>query len=344
MPASPLPFVRRLWPALALGALFAACSFPEHDFIPKDDFDKLKNGNSGGIGFGGFDAGGGTGLTGATGGSGGASGGASGTGGASGGSGGVDAGSGGAGGTGGTVPSCAGRCGQAGPVPGSIPSCYCESSCTGFANCCSDYDTVCGTGGTGGATGGTGGATGGTGGATGGTGGTGGATGGTGGGGCTTVLVNEVASTGPNGGFDEFVELFNYGTCTASLNGWSVKYSSSSGAAQDVKWTGGAAVSLAGGAYYVIAGPNFSGTPNATLSGSGLGDNGGIALFDAGDNRVDSVAYGSVSPTHPYIEGTAFADTPTSTKSASRTPNAKDTNDNSQDFTRLNRSPGALNL
>ena len=333
---------------------FAACSFPEHEFIPPDDFERLKNGSTGGSGltggtggfgnFGGVDAGsGGTGLTGGSGGTGGASGGTdAGSGGATGGSGGAT------GGTGGGTASCAGRCGQSGPVPGSNPACYRDSSCVGFANCCSDYGALCGTGGTGGATGGTGGATGGTGGATGGTGGatggTGGASGGTGGGsGCGTVLINEVASTGPAGGFDEYVELHNYGTCTASLTGWVLKYSSSSGASQDDKWTGGATDSLGPGGYFVIAGANFPGTKNASLSGAGLGDDGGVGLFDTKATKIDSVAYGSVQLTHPFIETTAFPDSPTSTKSASRSPNATDTNDNSKDFARVNRSPGAAN-
>jgi hypothetical protein len=326
---------------------FAACSFPEHEFIPPDEFEKLKNGSTGGTGltgatggfgaFGGVDAGsGGTGLTGGTGATGGSA-----TGGTDAGSGGATGGSGGAtGGTGGVTASCTGRCGQPGPVPGSNPACYCDSSCVGFANCCGDYASLCGTGGTGGATGGTGGATGGTGGATG---GTGGATGGTGGSGCGSVLVNEVASTGPSGGFDEYVELYNYGSCTASLTGWVIKYSSSSGASQDDKWTGGATDSLAPGAYFVVAGANFTGTKNGSLSGSGLGDDGGIGLFDTTKTKVDSVAYGSVLATHPFIEGAAFPDSPTSTKSASRSPNATDTNDNSKDFARVNRSPGASN-
>ncbi len=70
--------------------------------------------------------------------------------------------------------SCVGNCGFSDPTG----TCFCDTDCVSFGDCCSDYNTVCGgSGGSGGGgTGGTGG--GGTGGvATGGTGGTGGTTG-----------------------------------------------------------------------------------------------------------------------------------------------------------------------
>ena len=335
--------------ALAAFATVGGCSFPEHEFIPPGEFEKLKNGNLGGSGFDGGNTGGfgafggadsGSGGSGLTGGVGGATGG---TGGATGGTGGVGGGTGGA-------PSCAGRCGQPGPVPGSNPACYCDSSCQGFSNCCSDYATVCGAdAGTGGATGGTGGASGGAGGASGGTGGasggSGGATGGTGGAGCKTIVVNEVATTGPGGGFDEFVELYNYGSCTASLAGWKVKYSSSSGATQVDKWIGAGGDTLAAGAYWVIGGNNYTGAKNATLinPSSGLADKSGIGLFNPGAAKVDSVGYGGVSPSHPFVETSAFSQTGTATKSVGRSPNGADTNNNSADFMRVNRSPGAAN-
>ncbi len=334
----------RAAPALAGVAAAAGCSFPEHEFIPPGEFEKLKNGNSGGVGFdggtGAFGAFGGTSGTGGSGPTGGSGGVDSGTGGASGGTGGA------AGGTGG-APSCASRCGQSGPVPGSNPACYCDSSCEGFSNCCSDYATLCGSdAGTGGATGGTGGATGGTGGATGGTGGaTGGTGGGTGGAGCKTIVVNEVATTGPGGGFDEFVELYNYGSCTASLAGWKIVYASQSGSPQADKWIGAGGDTLAAGAYWVIGGNAFTGAKNATLlnPGSGLGNTSGIALFDPSAAKVDSVGYGGVSPSHPFVETSAFSQAGTATKSVGRSPNGKDTNNNSVDFMRVNRSPGAAN-
>ncbi len=40
-------------------------------------------------------------------------------------------------------PSCAEHCGDVSPVPGSAPSCYCDSSCTTYLDCCPDYEAVC---------------------------------------------------------------------------------------------------------------------------------------------------------------------------------------------------------
>jgi hypothetical protein len=66
-------FRSRLWQVAfgcALGAAVSFCGFPEHDFIPQSEFDKLKDGSAatGGIG-GSFGGGGGGGGGGGNGGS-----------------------------------------------------------------------------------------------------------------------------------------------------------------------------------------------------------------------------------------------------------------------------------
>ncbi|MBK7579442.1 MAG: hypothetical protein IPI67_04470 [Myxococcales bacterium] len=80
----------------------------------------------------------GTGGGGGTGGAGGAAG--------SGGSGnaGNTGGSGNTGNTGGSSGSCVGHCGSGTPVPGSSPSCYCDSYCTQNNDCCADKVAACG--------------------------------------------------------------------------------------------------------------------------------------------------------------------------------------------------------
>ncbi|MBX3128170.1 MAG: lamin tail domain-containing protein [Polyangiaceae bacterium] len=333
--------------ALGLAALLGTamglsngCSFPEHDFIPADEFDRLKNGSGGVGGNGGTPIGGFGGV--APGGSGGAQGGSAGS---AGGSAGADSGVGGtgvggtgvggSGGSGGAPGSCVGRCGQPGSVPGSSPPCWCDSACSAFKNCCADHDVACaGTGGTGGATGGTGGATGGTGGATGGTGG--------GGGTCNDVVINEVSSTGLTAS-DEYVELLNRGSCTVNLSGWSLRYVPSAGGNFSTRWTGAAGDSLPPGGYWILGGSGYAGVKNATLS-SGIADQAGVALLDPAAIKLDSVAWGaSVAAAHPYIETSAFPSTLTATTTASRLPNGVDTNDNSLDFKLGVRTPGAVN-
>lgn len=43
-----------------------------------------------------------------------------------------------------TPNSCQGFCGASNPVPGSSPSCYCDSSCLSLGDCCADFTAVCG--------------------------------------------------------------------------------------------------------------------------------------------------------------------------------------------------------
>ena len=275
---------------------FAGCSFPDHQFLPIDQFNQLKDGG----------ASGGSAGVGGTGGSGGLAG--------SGGIGGVDAGgSGGVAGTGGT--SGAGGTGGSGGTSG-------VGGVDGG-----------GTGGTSGA-GGTAG--------TAGTGGTAGSDAGT----CTGhVVINEVSTDGTSGS-DEFVELYNASSCAVDLAGWRLDYTSSSGSTTKTNWTGVSGDSLPVGGYFVVAGLGFGGTADYVWgSGFGLAKGGaGVALYDpAGASPIDSMAWQSISGTHPDIEGTACANIP-SGKSASRTPNGKDTDDNSADFVvGAPRTPGKPN-
>ncbi|MFO0569766.1 MAG: lamin tail domain-containing protein [Polyangiaceae bacterium] len=185
----------------------------------------------------------------------------------------------------------------------------------------------------GGATGGTGGATGGTGGATGGTGGTGGTP-------CATIVINEVSVDGASGG-DEFVELYNKGTCSAALSGYTLKYAAASATTGSNVWTAAVTDTLAAGGYFVIGGGSYTGAKNGSLVNGLAAAGGGVALY-SGTNKLDGMAYGSALATHPYVEGTPTPTIP-SNQSAARKPNGTDTNSNSADFKIGARSAGAAN-
>lgn len=316
----------RLWQVAfgcALGCAVSYCGFPEHDFIPASEFEKLKDGSAASGGFGGgFGASGGLGGSGAVGGSVTGGGGEAGTsvggeGGTTGGGGlagsGGAAGQGGVQGGGGGAPGGGGTTGGGGAQGGG------------------------GTTGGGGAQGG-GGTTGG-GGSTGGGGAPGG--GGTGGTTCYDIVINEVSTEGVSAS-DDFVELYNKGTCAASLTSWTLKYSSSSGATTPTYWTGMATDSLPAGGYWVLGGAGFTGAKNGPMSQSLSATAGGVAIFALGGVKLDSVAYGGVAATHPFKEGSAAA-APPANQSVERTPNGNDTNDNSKDFKVAPRSPGAAN-
>lgn len=209
---------------------------------------------------------------------------------------------------------------------------------------------VSGTGGVdGGGAGGTGGSAG-----TGGTAGTGGSagtggTGGTGGSDAGTcagpVVINEVSTDGTSGS-DEYVELYNAGSCAVDLQGWRLDYTSTSGATK-TNWTGKAGDSVGPGGYYVLAGAGFAGNADY-MWGSGFGlakGGGGVSLYDAvSGSPVDSMAWETVPGGHVAIEGTACPNI-SSNSSASRIPDGTDTDDNSKDFTvPAQRTPGAKNM
>lgn len=291
---------RSLWLCgVAAVVAFAGCSFPDHQFLPVDQFNRLKDSGvtGGSAGTGGSITGGSGGTSGSAG-SGDVGGGGGGVGG---GAGGVDGG--GAGGTGGTAGS-GGASGSGGTA---------------------------GAGGVGGVDGG-------------GAGGSGGVGGSDAGGPCTgPVVINEVSTAGTSAS-DEFVELYNKGSCTVNLLNWTLHYSSQTGASTPTYWTGGASDSLPAGGYYVLAGVGFQGTSNGALSSKGMAQSaGGVGLYNNFNTLVDAMAWGPVAAGHPYVEGTACASIP-SLESAARMPNGVDTNDNSKDFTvGVQRTPGAAN-
>jgi hypothetical protein len=154
-------------------------------------------------------------------------------------------------------------------------------------------------------------------------------------------VINEVSTDGTVAA-DEYVELYNAGTCVASLQGFSLKYSSASGSTPSTSWTANATDSIAVGGYFVLGGSGFTGTKNANLGGGLAVAGGGVGLY-SGTVLVDSMSWGSAVVGHPFTETTPAAQIPTN-KSAARFPDGTDTNDNSVDFkVPSTRSPGAAN-
>jgi hypothetical protein len=169
-----------------------------------------------------------------------------------------------------------------------------------------------------------------------------------GGGGCSgSIVINEVQHTGSTSGTDEFVELQNNGACEANLDGWQLLYVTGSGTTPQSLFTFSMTDRLAPGAQMLVAG--LSHQPAAMLRripmGRGIATAAGVAIVDRTMRRVDSVAFGTVSPTHPYLEpeGGAPAPAPGVAQSTARTPSGRDTNVNAVDFTVGMPSPGAPN-
>jgi uncharacterized protein len=182
----------------------------------------------------------------------------------------------------------------------------------------------------------------------------------------TTIVISQVYGGGGNTGApytNDFIELYNKGTTTVSLAGWSVQYASATGtgnfganSGQLTELTG----SLAPGQYWLIqeAGgatgvplptPNVTdATPIAMAAGAGkvalvnttasLGCNGGSTPCSPAALAmiVDLVGYGNAN----FFEGSGAAPTLTNTTAAFRgSGGAQDTDNNSADFTAAAPNP-----
>jgi hypothetical protein len=146
---------------------------------------------------------------------------------------------------------------------------------------------------------------------------------------------------------DEFVEIVNAGDSAVDASGFKVAYRSAAGTSDTVLATLPAGTTIAGHGFYLLGGAGYAGSHAADQSFSaGLAaTGGGVGLRDTTGALVDSVAWGTA--TNAFVEGTVAAAPPTAAspgKSAGRSPDGHDTDDNSIDFTVLAApSPGSTN-
>lgn len=165
----------------------------------------------------------------------------------------------------------------------------------------------------------------------------------------STIVISQLYGGGGNTGAtyqNDFVQLYNRGTTTVDLSGWSLQY----GAATQTIWSGRQPLggTIAPGQYYLIAlasgGAVGAALPAANVSGdiNMSATTGKVALVDnyqflsgacpVGDTHVmDFVGYGSTANCH---EGTANAPAPSNTTAIFRNgAGFIDTDDNASDFT-----------
>lgn len=160
------------------------------------------------------------------------------------------------------------------------------------------------------------------------------------------VVISEFRTHGPNGGNDEFIELYNAGDTDVSIAGWKINGSNSSGSTSTRAVVPPGTVIRAKSFYLIAnnASSGYSGTTPPDLTYSvGITDNGGIALLKSDNTIVDQVG---MSNTSAYYEGTPLTPETTGTKSYERISAIcgpdKDTNDNSSDFV-LTATPNPQN-
>src|SRR5215813_6433598 len=159
--------------------------------------------------------------------------------------------------------------------------------------------------------------------------------------GSSTVVISEFRVRGPNGGSDEFVELYNLSGSPVDISGWKLQGSNNAGTVS-VRATVPTGRSIGSGCHYLFTNSSTSGGPySGTVTGdqtyaTGITDDGGIAISKADNTIVDQVGLSTGSA---YKEGTTLASLGSSNlnRSYERLPgdgsgSGTDTDDNSSDF------------
>src|SRR5437762_2316876 len=171
------------------------------------------------------------------------------------------------------------------------------------------------------------------------------------------VVVSQLYAGGGNSAAsytNDFVELFNPGSASVDLSGWTIQYSSSAGTSWQATPL---SRSIAPGHYYLVQlastaavgaplpAPDATGTTNLAASGGKVGLVSSTTLLTCGASAgscsgagglQDLIGYGSAAD----YEGTAAAPSLTSTTSAMRAAaGCTDTNDNAADFDAVTPAP-----
>jgi predicted outer membrane repeat protein len=157
-----------------------------------------------------------------------------------------------------------------------------------------------------------------------------------------SIVISEFRTRGPAGAGDEFVELYNNSDTAVDVSGWKINASNNAGTTSTrLTITAGTMIPARG--HFLAAGPAYGGsvTGNQTY-GTGITDDGGIALLMPDDTIVDQVGLSAGSA---YKEGSVLTPQTTNTdqgyerKGGGGLGSTQDANNNATDF-RL-RSAGA---
>ena len=163
----------------------------------------------------------------------------------------------------------------------------------------------------------------------------------------TEVVISEFRVRGPNGGNDEFIELYNRTASPVNVGGWKIRGSNASGTIGD-RATLSAGATIGPGCYYLLTNSGTSGGPYSGMVpgdqtySTGVTDTGGVALTRPDNSIVDQVGLDAGSA---FKEGTPLTSLGSSNlnRGYERRPggtlgSGQDTNDNSADFQLLTPS------
>lgn len=157
----------------------------------------------------------------------------------------------------------------------------------------------------------------------------------------TSIVISEFRVRGPSGGNDEFIELHNVSSVPVSIGGWKVKGSNNAGGGTTTpRATIPAGVIVPAGCFYLLTNNGAAGysgsVPGNLTYGTGITDDGGIAITRPDDTIVDQVGMSAGSA---FKEGDILASLGPSNQNRGyeRKPggvggHAQDTDNNAADF------------
>ena len=156
------------------------------------------------------------------------------------------------------------------------------------------------------------------------------------------LVINEMYYDHPGAdGGHEFVEFMNTGDLPMSLDGVVLEFHNGSGEGWTLLWQAPGGLSLDAGALFVLGGELVAPVPDVVLSISLQNGPDAVRLV-RGAEVLDVLGYGGLDdPLYVETHGVAVV---TAGKSIARTPDGRDTNDNSADFVAAAPTPGRRNV
>lgn len=165
------------------------------------------------------------------------------------------------------------------------------------------------------------------------------------------LLLSEIASGGPGGSSDEFIEIYNPGTAAFDASGLRVEYRAAAGAIYSLVATLPAGTAISAHRFFLVAGTGYTGLAAADLPAAFTdalaGAGGHVRLVTAAGTELDRCGWGSAvapegTPAPAGLTGTQSRErraygTSTATTMAlggadALRGNGSDTNDNGVDF------------
>ena len=125
----------------------------------------------------------------------------------------------------------------------------------------------------------------------------------------TNIVISEFRVRGPNGGNDEFVEIYNLSGAPVNIGGWKIRGSNASASVSDRAIVTAGTV-LQPGCHYLFTNSNATAGPySGAVAGNqtynvGIGDDGGLAVTLPDNTIVDQVGMSAGSA---FKEGTPLA-------------------------------------